>query len=131
MVETPKPVPSKSVASKAVTKPKTTAAKTVAKVAVKPVKKAAAKPAAKAVAKKVATPKVATKKVAKPAKVPKAPKVKMVRDSFSLPAPDHALLTALKKTCQDQGRKVKKSDLIRAGLSMLAKLSPAELAKLV
>ncbi|MCE9633446.1 MAG: hypothetical protein K8Q92_04595 [Methylophilales bacterium] len=128
MAETPKPVPSKPAANKVVAKPKTSAAKPAAKIAAKPEKKVVVKPAVKPVAKKVATPKVATKKVAKPAK---APKVKMIRDSFSLPAPDHALLTTLKKSCQDQGRKVKKSDLLRAGISLLSKLSPGELAKLV
>lgn len=128
MVETPKPAPAKSTASKVAAKPKAPVAKTATKVAAKPVKAAAVKPAAKPVAKKLATPKANAKKVVKPAK---PVKVKIVRDTFSMPAPDHALLTTLKKTCQDQGRKVKKSDLLRAGLALLAKLPPAELVKIV
>ena len=54
-------------------------------------------------------------------------KVKMVKDTFSMPAKDYALLTQLKKASQRTGLKVKKGELLRAGLRLLAKLEPDDL----
>jgi hypothetical protein len=87
--------------------------------------------------KTVATKKVASKtaakvspaKTAKPEKKVKPAKVKMVRDSFSMPETDYANLIALKKKCMSAGVKIKKSELIRAGLLSLVKLSDAALLK--
>jgi hypothetical protein len=70
-------------------------------------------------------------KAAKPAKVPKAAtlakpgRVKLVRDSFTLPKSDIELLAALKQRVLKQGREAKKSELVRAGIHALAALDDA------
>lgn len=98
--------------------------------------KAAAKPAAKAANPKPvaaadgAPPKTAkVAKPAKPAKEDKPPKIKMVRDSFTMPENDYARLAELKKRCLQAGIHVKKSELLRAGLAGLTELTDAALAK--
>lgn len=80
-------------------------------------------------AKPVAAPKPAAP--VKPEKTIKPVKVKMVRNSYSMPAADHALLSEIKDNCLQTGLKVKKGDLLRAGLHLLTKLSPTDLAKLL
>jgi DNA-binding transcriptional regulator YiaG len=88
--------------------------------------------AASASAKKVAGKTVAqasASKTEKPAKKVKPPKVKMVRDSYSMPESDYAKLIELKKKCISAGVKIKKSELMRAGLLSLYKLSDAALLK--
>ncbi len=130
-----------------------TSAKKIApssKSAVKPATKqlAAKKPAAEPVDKKTATKKLAAKPVAprvppkaahkvevkikpsvnpagkansKPAEKPK--KQKMIRDSFNMPADDYALIATLKKRALAAAKEVKKSELLRAGLKVLASMS--------
>ena len=61
----------------------------------------------------------------------KTKKVKMIRDSFTLPESDYAKLSELKKKCLEAGVHVKKSELIRAGLLNLSKLPSASLLKAV
>ena len=70
-------------------------------------------------------------KAGKPAKGDKPKKIKMVRDSFTMPEPDYALLAELKKKCLQAGLHVKKSDLLRAGLLSLSKLTDPLLIKAV
>ena len=60
-----------------------------------------------------------------------AGKKKMVRDSFTMPAPDYALIGVLKSRTLASGTAVKKSELLRAGLVALAAMSPAQLIDLV
>jgi hypothetical protein len=67
------------------------------------------------------TPKAA----AKPAKG-KPPK--LVRDSFTMPENEYAQIAALKKRMAGLGGDVKKSELLRAGLGLLAALQNKELA---
>ncbi|MDZ7584805.1 MAG: hypothetical protein U0938_08230 [Thiobacillus sp.] len=62
------------------------------------------------------------KKAGKPAK---AKKSKLVRDSFTMPDGEYALIAALKKRCLDAGVSVKKSEILRAAVANLAKLSDA------
>jgi hypothetical protein len=112
----------------------------------KPVAAKKAAPAKKAVAvKKVATAKpVADKKVvgkvAKPAKskasskeaskvaaAPKAKKEKLVRDSFSMPETEYAVLGAVKKACLKAGIEVKKSELLRIGVALIRKMDVTSL----
>lgn len=86
-------------------------------------------------AKPQALPKpVAPEKRAKAPKPPKkAPKVwaRMVRDSFTMPEADFALISALKARALAGQRETKKSELLRAGLHALAALdSPALLTAL-
>lgn len=100
-------------ATKAVVKPvakkapaKTSAAKPVAK----PAPKATAKPVAKPVAKA-------------PAKVEKVKKPKMVRDSFTMPKAEFAVIDALKVRATNLKKSVKKTELLRAGIKALAAMS--------
>ena len=46
-------------------------------------------------------------------------KIKLVRDSFSLPKAEYASIDALKKRAMTMGVSVKKSELLRAGLMWL------------
>jgi hypothetical protein len=85
--------------------------------------------------KKIATKKVVAAsdtdkvKAVKPPKKDKPKKIKMVRDSFTMPEYDYAILGELKKKCLESGVHAKKSELLRAGLICLAKLGNADLMK--
>jgi hypothetical protein len=110
------PVASKKPASKpAAPKPSTkpTASKPVTP---KPIAKPAlvTKPVAKL------TPKVTTKKVEKKAK---SEKVKMERDSFTMPKDEYAQIAVLKTRLSKLGQPAKKSELLRAGIKLLAAMS--------
>lgn len=88
--------------------------------------KQAAKPA------EPAKPAVQSKpaKARKPAKPPKQ-RVKPVRDSFTMPESDFALIGTLKARALAAGRETKKSELLRAGLQALSMLdTPALVAAL-
>jgi len=61
----------------------------------------------------------------------KPKKVKMIRDSFTLPENDYVKLAELKKKCLEAGVHVKKSELMRAGLLSLSKLTNAALLKTI
>ena len=83
-----------------------------------------------------ATAKTTAKKVpAKPGKVHKKKtpekKEKVVRDSFTMPQSDYALIAELKETAIKSGLHVKKSELLRAGLRLLAKSNAAQLKRAV
>ena len=52
-------------------------------------------------------------------KTKRVKKEKVVRDSFTMPKSDYAKLAALKQKCQNNGVRVKKSELLRAALTML------------
>jgi hypothetical protein len=54
-------------------------------------------------------------------------KVKVVRDSFTMPQNDYAKIGELKQLCLKSGMHVKKSELLRAGLNVLSRLSAAQL----
>ncbi len=131
------PVAAKKPAAKA-TKPAkvTKAAKPVA--AEKPVKAKPAKaekpvkPEKVAKAAKFEKPAKPAKeaKVAKPAKAEKLPKqrkLKLVRDSYAMPEAEYALIAELKKRLAALGSEVKKSELLRGGIAVLAALNDAEL----
>jgi hypothetical protein len=107
-------------AVKAVTRrgaqPKATASKPDA--APVPSASAATSPAKVSLTRKAAKP----TKVRKPLKVVKAPKLrnKPVRDSFTMPEADFALVATLKARTLSAKRETKKSELLRAGLHALA-----------
>ncbi len=82
--------------------------------------RAAVKPEAKSQA---ATPKTAAPKPAKPKKP------KLVRDSFTIPKTEYAAIDALKRRAAASGRAPKKSELLRAGLMVLAGLSDLAFAQ--
>lgn len=89
-----------------------------------PAKKAAAAkpaPAKKAAPAKKPTAAPAVEKAAKPAKQ------KLVRDSFTMPSSDFALIDSLKERALGFRRPTKKSELLRAGLQALTALTDAQL----
>lgn len=57
-----------------------------------------------------------------PEKTKRPKKEKVVRDSFTMPKTDYERIALLKQKCLDAGAAVKKSELLRAGLIMLAAL---------
>ena len=120
-------------AAKQLTPPEAKPAKRAApKEPVKPVgRKATAKAptAPRSSAVKPASPKAAVPASPPPAleKPAKAPKVRLVRDSFTMPEADFALVATLKERALKNGRAAKKSELLRAGLQLLGQQSPAAL----
>jgi len=58
-------------------------------------------------------------------------KVKVVRDSFTMPQNDYAKIDELKQVMLKAGVHVKKSELLRAGLHALGKLSAAQLKQAI
>jgi hypothetical protein len=58
-------------------------------------------------------------------------KVKVVRDSFSMPQDDYALIAKLKEKALASGMQVKKSALLRAGLQLLDKSSELQLKRVL
>ncbi|MHB1666985.1 MAG: hypothetical protein ACYCSR_13790 [Thiomonas sp.] len=62
-----------------------------------------------------------------PASAAKPPKLKLVRDSFTIPRNEYAVLDALKDRLVDVKRPAKKSEVLRAGIALLATLSDVAL----
>jgi len=102
----------------------------VAKPAVK--KAMPSKPASKAIASKAPVKKVTKVKKPivksasskqKPAEKVKPQKVKMERDSFTMPKDEYAQLTLLKARLTALGQPAKKSELLRAGIKLLVAMS--------
>jgi len=85
---------------------------------------AAPKAAAKTKPAKPALPSPVAKPAAKAAeaKPPKKPKPVLIRDGFTMPETDFGLIATLKKRAAAAGRESKKSELLRAGLQVLAAL---------
>ena len=69
------------------------------------------------------------KKTVAPAKAVKEKKVKVVRDSFTLPKTELLQITEMKKRAMALGVEVKKSELIRAGLQALAGMADTAFKK--
>ena len=103
----------------------TAPAKVTVKAPVKAQPKAASKPVAKPVTKVKPVAKPAAKPAAKTAivKATKAKKPKMVRDSFTFPKDEYAVLDALKLRAAKLGRPAKKTELLRAGVKAIAAMS--------
>jgi hypothetical protein len=123
-----KKIPAKKSSAKKVVAKKAS----VKKVAVKKVtaKKATAK---KATAKKAAPTKSLAPSRKKPAPSTSAPatktkKVKLVRDSFTMPANEYQILQDTKKASLKAGFEIKKSELLRIGVGLLKTLSVTQLA---
>jgi len=81
---------------------------------------------ARAAKRKPSTSLKSKKKAAKSVKL-----VRVIRDSFTMPAAEHQLIGALKKRCIGLGVAIKKSELLRAGLASLVRLPDEALAKVV
>jgi hypothetical protein len=58
-------------------------------------------------------------------------KPKLVRGSFTVPKDEYARLADLKKTCRQDGLRVKKSQLLRVAITLLRDLDSARLAQMV
>ena len=115
---------------------KTTLAKVVAAkpevkaiLAEKAAKSKTATPPKTAIAAKPAVPKKVPVRTDKQVKISdiKPKKIKMVSESFTLPKDEYALLATFKDKCLKVGVRVKKSELLRASLICLSKLSDDEL----
>lgn len=123
-------------------------AKTAAKTAVKPAVKPAAKPAAtpptakgglkaavKSAARALAHPPARKPAAKTPVPAPKsalrAPvqdaRPVLVRDSFTMPEREYAVLLEVKQACLRAGIDVKKSELLRIGVALLGQLDVATL----
>ena len=116
-------------ATKAVTKP-------ITKPTTKPTKKAPATAAKPEMALKNLDVKVkaeASKAVSKPTvkalieKPIKAKKIKLIRDSFTIPKPEYLILDNLKLRAANLKHPVKKSELLRAGIKALAAMTDSSL----
>jgi hypothetical protein len=83
--------------------------------------KATAKPA------KTAKAVVVAKPTATPAKRAPDPKQKLVRDSFTMPKAEYAVVEQLKRRAMSLERPAKKSELLRAGIKALSALSDTAL----
>lgn len=128
----------KTAAQAVVVKPALKAAAAKARPAVKPAAKTAAKPAAAkpAAAKSTArTAAAAARTLAKAApRAGRAPEPEnpgarpaLVRDSFTMPEDEYAILAAVKGACLQAGFEVKKSELLRIGVALLGQLDVAAL----
>jgi len=83
-------------------------------------------------ARKAAPAKAAAKPAKKHKKEKKAEaKVKVVRDSFTMPQPDYELIAVMKQKALKSGLHVKKSELLRAGLQVLSKLTAVQLKRAI
>lgn len=60
-------------------------------------------------------------------KVKKDAKVKVVRDSFTMPQNEYQKIADIKAACLKAGRHVKKSEVLRAGLQVLSNMNQADL----
>ena len=110
-----------------------TATKTVTKPATKPTTKAPATAAKPEIALDVKVKTEAPKAVSEPTvkalieKPIKAKKVKLIRDSFTIPKPEYLILDNLKLRAADLKHPVKKSELLRAGIKALAAMTDSSL----
>ena len=87
-------------------------------------------PAANAIKAKPATPAkpIAARQDSAPKKVGK---VKVIRDSVTMPLEDYERIGALKQKCLALGVAIKKSELLRAGLITLQRLSDEDLKRVL
>jgi hypothetical protein len=122
-----KPAPAAAAPRKTTAANKATAAKKA-----KAAPKAESRPKAKVKSAPVAVPaKAAVVVAAAEGKAAKAHKPKLVRDSFTIPKDEYAVLEALKSRALGLGQHVRKSELLRAGIQALGAMSDAALLKAV
>src|SRR5471032_3280714 len=125
-----KPAASKASAEKPAAKAAAPAVKAAAKPAAKPAAKAAPKAAAKPAAKsasKVAAVKTVAKPAEKTADAKHKDSDKLVRDSFTMPEQEYAVLGQVKKSCLKAGFEIKKSELLRIGVALISQIDLATL----
>ena len=120
-----KPQAVAKVSAKAAPVKKTNSSKPVASTAVKAAPAKPEKSNGKGVVKSAASEPVAA--LVKE----KTKKEKLVRDSFTMPETEYAVLSQVKKACLSAGIEVKKSQLLRIGLLLLSKTNVASLKTLI
>ena len=120
-----KPAAKKAAAVKAVPAKKTVAVKKAAPARTVRAK-AAPTPAkvAQQAARAIAAPAKSTRAKAAPAP---AARPHLVRDSFTMPEQEYAVLATVKQACLKAGFEVKKSELLRIGVALLGQLDTASL----
>ena len=139
-VKTPAKAPAKAAAKPRAVKTSVAPAKASAApkaTAAAPIKAAKdAKITAKAAVKTVTAVKVAkapaekaSAKTAPVAAAAKPPKLKLVRDSFTMPSDEYAQIGELKQRALASAHPAKKSELLRAGIKLLAGLGDAALLR--
>ena len=64
-----------------------------------------------------------------PVAPPSPARAKVVRDGFTMPASDYALIAQLQAAGLQAGLRVTKSEVLRAGLQVLSQLTEAELTQ--
>ncbi len=69
----------------------------------------------------------ANSQAASPAKAAKPKKPKLVRDSFTMPDTEYALIGTVKKAGLTAGIEIKKSEILRIGVALVAKLDAKKL----
>jgi hypothetical protein len=94
---------------------------------------ASLKAEATAVEKKFAAAESVFEKRQRPTPLPKKQVItsRVIRDSFTIPEDDYALIPELKQRCINAGASVTKSELLRAGLRALEEMSEKELLETV
>lgn len=80
--------------------------------------------------KPVAKP-AAKEQAAKPEDKEKPKKSKLVRDSFTMPEAEYAVLGQVKKECLKAGFEVKKSELLRVGVALIRQLDSTRLKEIL
>lgn len=118
----------KAAAKKAATPAPKAPARAAAKAAPKaskPASKAAARPAQKPAAKPSA--KGALPPAPAAGEREKTRKPKLVRDSFTMPEEEYAVLALVKKACLKAGFEIKKSELLRVGVALISQIDMATL----
>ena len=78
-------------------------------------------------AKAVKPVKVVAKEIKAAPKAAKKPKLKVIRDSFTMPADEYQKIADIKASCLKAGMQVKKSEVLRAGVIALCSMSEAKL----
>jgi hypothetical protein len=123
-----KPAAKKTAAAKAAPVKKAVAVKKAAAPARTVRAKAAPTPAkaAQQAARAIAAPAKSTRTKAAPAPAPLA-RPRLVRDSFTMPEQEYAVLATVKQACLKAGFEVKKSELLRIGVALLGQLDTASL----
>ena len=113
-----KPAPAKTAR-------KASVRKTAAKPSVSPARTGSAKKEAKAAPKKAQTPAVKPVPALKSTHAAKPKKAKIIRDSFTMPDTEYALLAEVKQRCLAGGVAAKKSEVLRAAFLSFAAKSDA------
>ncbi|MCS0633616.1 hypothetical protein NX786_30190 [Telluria mixta] len=123
-----KPAAKKAATTKAAPVKKAVAVKKAAVPAKTVRAKAAPTPAkmAQQAARAIAVPAKSTRTKAAPAPAPLA-RPRLVRDSFTMPEQEYAVLATVKQACLKAGFEVKKSELLRIGVALLGQLDTASL----